>query len=1410
MLTAQTREQATEMGLYDQFLDLFVSTKKQKFLNDLYDFIHRVGHARATTDFSSIKNIIRDAPLDQVADFFSGKDVSGSSLLHLALADGEATTISAYRKFLELLSSDRHGELIDTLVVAKNSQGKSGLCAVIQSGDVGSINAYRSLMELLSVRERHDLVGEELFNKDTVVMGKRLDAALADNSFDEVDVYHSVLQLVPTDQRARLLAKMLEKSNHGSYVERGRIARDRSAGECADGLAMALENGSDDSIETYRSLLETIPSEERLAFLIAPNGPNVFSLAVAMKNRHASAIAAYKSLVELLPTSQRTRYLSGFLMAAHRDGKSCLSMALNNGSDSSIDAFRSLLQLLPAWQLEEILPTLLRARDKDGNPGLAMAVRSGNVRVVSAYKSILAMLSPTQRAAYLPELIEVRNRDGSPELLAWIREGRSAAIKAYLSLVELMPEVQRSQFLASLILMINQRSKTSLSSVMASNNYEGIMGYRQLFAMIPPSQRSKILGGLLIAKDEDGNSGLASALGHGRSSAIRAYRCLLELLPADQCGELLHDLIVAKDKYGNPGLAWALQQGHADAIAAYHELLDIIPAQQRIRYMTEIVCAKDINGIPGIVWAIQGGHTEAMKRYEGILRSIRVEQRVGSVVELLLSVTTHLKGGRLSIALENGDVEFIDAFRNLMQLVPAQLRVKFFGEMLLAKNKEGDTGLSLALGKKGNAEVIRAYKSLLELVPENHRDDLFTNLIIGKDRFGNPGLAWALQKNQVGAITAYTSLLELLPEAQRAKSMFNILSATTVDGTTGLAIALEQGSAITIRAYKQLLGLLPSADRSRLIDLLIARRGDGCTGLAGAIAEGNAGAIVAYKELLQLLNEDERRRHIEHLLWGTNPNSMSALMSALHKGNAAVIAAYEGLLDLIPSACLERVLGRLFRPQMMTLPGSASLDALFNHFGNQSRRSLLTIINNIDDRHQTIKRRLMVELSKVVVQLNLMDGTKAQSILDIWTNNPIYLSEPIILETIRKKFLDRVIESGNSNKLNTTTQELHLLMAYVKEITKKDSYIISGKTRGTFMLENNGFFIQLIAMCTNHFDPILKKDAEDLYDQYLDLNELSQHKIRLSDLGYDHGIKGSGDGAQLTPLASDDRVYLFVRRNTQTASYDGLIMSKDSLREKLDARQIGDWSNVALIRQTTSPDGQKNIDFVAMGEFRPNEVYPQFRLFQKTFQLQSQQAALYRFLELLNLRHTNSTGEQSVLTFDYTDAFSQAFRARNSQTKLTSREHQLTLSKIFARYLAEPSTYPWSNYAFPVITSAHIEAVLQNFRPVVGATNQINDARILFCLAAVTAKLNSSRYFGQEFDSPMAIRSYAAGLLRKAYELNPGICSQTQYIDFLKKMFGLDNAMSCTALLSDSMLSHVAQQSEFNSVLMAIKPVAWA
>ncbi len=1117
------------------------------------------------------------------------------------------------------------------------------------------------------------------------------------------------------------------------------------------GLLLALQNGKADAIIAYAASIESLSDDQRVALIVGPltatniNGRSF--LFRALKDGNAEIVMACKALLKLLPLPLRSKHLLALLTDKDDINSSGLAWALDKGHAGAITAYKSLLELLPTDLLNTHLDDLLVAQDVHGIPGLSWALFNLRTDAITAYKSLLEWIPEHMIKSPLSDLllaIEAAHNQGS----ASVDEARTRRA-AHKILLEMVPEALRRNYVAAFAKF--QNGGLNLHNALQSGDVGIVTAYTELITLLPLHQRPAFLDGLLASKSKDGSTSLLfAALKKGNANVIMSYKALLEALPEPSRSKCLLSLLTEQDDFESSGLAWALDNGHADAITAYKSLLELLPTDLLTTHLDGLLVAQDRHGIPGLSWALFDLDADA-------------------------------------------DADAIIAYKSLLEWIPEHMIKSPLSDLLLAIKAAENQGSA----SDGARTQLAAHKILLEMVPVELRGKYIASF--AKFQSGGLNLRDALQNGDVGIVIAFTELITLLPWIQRPEFLDNPLAAKGKDGRSLLFEALKSGNTKVIMSYKALLEALPWPRRSEpLLALLTEKDKRGNPGLAWALEKGHAEAITAYKALLELLPESERITHLSDLLAAEDEHHELGLVLALRNGHADAISAYKELLQLIPDGSHEHIFRRIFASTQL------SQGVLLDHIGNASNSSLLSCINDIDDRHHALKMRLMVQVA-AKIDVAKLSATETESIMDIWARNPEYAQNLVIGDVI--------IRAANIQKLSADTHQLKVLIQLVQNIVQSEGGD-TGNRIGTFMLDNNGFFVQLVALCTNHTEPDIRKAAEMLYDQYLALPEVEQHSKLLRDTFDSHGIRGSIDYTQdhqpLVPLKDDDSAYLFVHRSAGSAAYEGLILSRAQLNGMVSVDLAHEWSNVTLTRQTLQPDGLNTVAAVSLGDFNPAEVYSQFPLFRTPYQIRSQQAAINKLLESLNLKYSNNNGEAGLLTQDYTSVFRLALNHRTSKTKLTDAGNQNTLRKIFGRFLTEPDRQTWSLQSLPTLTDTHIANLLQNYRPLCGGASNANDARILFSLAAVMANLSSSSYLGTEFDSPTAIRFYAAGLLKKAYQVDPSVCSKEDHDLYMSKLLGLAGAFTCTALLSKAMMDHAKTQPDFSRILMAIKPAAWS
>ena len=112
---------------------------------------------------------------------------------------------------------------------------------------------------------------------------------------------------------------------------------------------------------------------------------------------------------------------------------------------------------------------------------------------------------------------------------------------------------------------------------------------------------------------------------------------------------------------------------------------------------------------------------------------------------------------------------------------------------------------------------------------------------------------------------------------------------------------------------------------------------------------------------------------------------------------------------------------------------------------------------------------------------------------------------------------------------------------------------------------------------------------------------------------------------------------------------------------------------------------------------------------------------------------------------------------------------------------------------------------LQDTRP--------NRAAVMLCLSSIFTRYSSSALFGTETESPPAVRLYASALLNEARALNPSLIDNATATDWQARLLGIENAFTCTAILSSMMNSYLQDKAELNSVLetvlLGLYPAVW-
>lgn len=503
------------------------------------------------------------------------------------------------------------------------------------------------------------------------------------------------------------------------------------------------------------------------------------------------------------------------------------------------------------------------------------------------------------------------------------------------------------------------------------------------------------------------------------------------------------------------------------------------------------------------------------------------------------------------------------------------------------------------------------------------------------------------------------------------------------------------------------------------------------------------------------------------------------------------------------------------------------LDRELNHLTNTTSGSVLTKIDSIDEKYQNEKGKVTkIDLMHQVIDSlgdtdtssvhnAMMDiWAKSSTMTDIWAKSSIYLNDDKIRSYINDKILPSKIARANISPLVVTRQaELQLFLRLVEQQEDK---------RGEFMLKNNGFFVQLMMLCTEqNIASDIQLRAQKLYAEYLNLGELQAGVQLMDDLGGDPRLI---DGLDKQLKTGKDlpagRCFVFFQQANNTSHI--LVLDRVQVRAMpisgsadVDCR----WGEIGYAWGERA--GEENM--VMPEKLVVGEAVSQFPLFYTAYLFKQHNAGFKNLLKTMHLSYVNESNEIDVISKDYTPLFEKALLVTRLKVDLTGAADQNTLKKIFSR-LFNAAPYPQLNDKVrtkaKTITEEHYTKIIETFG--MHNANNLTKARTLFCLAAIFAKYSSSDFFGTDRDSPTALRKYAGALLIKAYELDPSVfghdenSQKNNFTEWLTRMVGgveiatgKEAEFTCTAVLSGLLIKHVNTQPEFWKILTLLMPTGW-
>ncbi len=210
-----------------------------------------------------------------------------------------------------------------------------------------------------------------------------------------------------------------------------------------------------------------------------------------------------------------------------------------------------------------------------------------------------------------------------------------------------------------------------------------------------------------------------------------------------------------------------------------------------------------------------------------------------------------------------------------------------------------------------------------------------------------------------------------------------------------------------------------------------------------------------------------------------------------------------------------------------------------------------------------------------------------------------------------------------------------------------------------------------------------------------------------------------------------------------------------------------------------------------------HNIFETFKLFLSEYLIAETRA---KFTSLVRLLHIE-------------DLFDKAFlRALNNKTlkiPLIGHPEKMILKQHFAPLLIPEDALELADTtalnANITINNNHLNAIKTAFEITNASPEQ--QAQTLLTISGVFAKYSSSNFFGTELDSPDELRRYALALLNKASELCSHLVPQETLLSWRYRFLGINEAFSCTAILSDMILEYCIKN--FRNLAQTIIPPTW-
>ncbi len=449
-----------------------------------------------------------------------------------------------------------------------------------------------------------------------------------------------------------------------------------------------------------------------------------------------------------------------------------------------------------------------------------------------------------------------------------------------------------------------------------------------------------------------------------------------------------------------------------------------------------------------------------------------------------------------------------------------------------------------------------------------------------------------------------------------------------------------------------------------------------------------------------------------------------------------------------------------------------------DHLTNENHYSLFTAIDSMGAPYDQLKLALTHQLIDSLKHINTSSVHDAMVVS--WLNKPLYYTDPQIYSFVCDLFYPRIILSSTGELRRLRNADLRFMVSLYS--------ILNPESKKSHLLNNDNLFVQFILQSIGSADQDIRSKAQSLYTYFLALPELVAARAFIST-----------SGIELDTIVDDDPAFAFIRKK-EDGTWCNLVLSTNSIHAMLGLDRAHDWKMVAYFENSED-----------LSNIASDRIYAQFELFDAAYSYRVHGCKINNLLKIIPLDQTKAPEELGLTKKDYWPIFEAALSSARSDAKLCNPADQNTLKIIFSPLLEQGIHHGSANRVEDIsaLEKIHYAALLRTF-DIEHSTREVQ-AQHLLSLAVVFTTLSSMHIFGETSDSPVALRYYAAALLKNAYQLDPTVFgADNNYRDWINRLvLGKKKAFTCTAELAINIKEHIkGQPYRLRKIFHSIKPPA--